>query len=91
MGCIQIQTVDVREIKKIVETGRQIIGSKRTERGRLNCHVTELLGRPSLTLKPLDLYLASPGILGKGVKKTSGGNLSLLGFERFKFELFISR
>lgn len=47
---MQIQTVNVREIKKIVETERQITGSKRTERGGLRCHMTEVLGRPSLTL-----------------------------------------
>lgn len=57
MRDIKIQTVNVREIKKIVETERQITGSKRTERGGLNCHMTELLGRPSITLKPHDLYL----------------------------------
>lgn len=46
MRDIKIQTVDVTEIKKIVETERQITRSKRTERGGLNCHMTELLGRP---------------------------------------------
>lgn len=49
--------VEVREIKKIVETGRKITVSKLTERGQLDCHMTALQGRPSLTLKPHDLYL----------------------------------
>ena len=48
---IKIQTVSVREIKQIVETEGQITGSERTERGGLNRHMTELLGRPGFTLK----------------------------------------
>lgn len=70
MRDIKIQTVNVREIKKIVETERQITRSKRTERGGLNCHMTELLGRPSLTLKPHDLYLLCRRELWETVKQT---------------------
>lgn len=57
MKDIKIQTVNVWEIKKIVETERQITGSKWTERGGLNCHMADSLGRPSLTLKSHDAYL----------------------------------
>lgn len=69
MRDIKIQTVTVREIKKIVETERQITGSERTQRGGPDCHMTELLG--SLTLKPHDLLSAlSQGIVGKTKRGT---------------------
>lgn len=58
-GTYRFQTVNVREIKKIVDTLRQITGSKRTERGGSGCHVSEVLGTPSLTFKRHDLYLLS--------------------------------
>lgn len=54
MSSIKIQTADMREIKKIAETGWP---SGQGEDG-LNCHVTELPGK--LTLKPHDLYLLCP-------------------------------
>lgn len=54
---IKIQTVDVREIKEIVGTERQITGSEWTERGELGHHVTELLGSMGFTLRPHDPYL----------------------------------
>lgn len=53
----RFQIANMREIKKIVKTERQITGSKQTEREGPACHVTELLGRLSLTMKPHDLYL----------------------------------
>lgn len=56
MRDIKIQTVDVREIKKILETERQIIRSKWTREEGWH-HMTEVLGRPCLTLKAHDFYL----------------------------------
>lgn len=77
----------MKEIKKIVETERQITRSKQTE---LSCHMTGLLGRPSLTLKPHDHYLLlsdSRGNCGKDNKTDKVSNFFISSGFQFRFRI----